>query len=86
MREQPFLPRRRSVRLNPFDYSQPHSYFITICAEDKHPLFGRVVGENEVSLTKIGGIVDACWLEIPAHFPQVELAPTSSCPTISTEF
>jgi putative transposase len=73
MREQPFLPRRRSVRLHPFDYSDSHSYFVTICAENKRPIFGKIVN-GEVALSTAGRIVDACWMEIPSHFPNVELA------------
>jgi len=74
MREQPFLPRRRSVRLPGFDYSERHSYFVTICAQGKRPIFGRIVGSNEVSLSGIGRIVQACWKEIPSHFPNADLA------------
>ncbi len=73
MREQPFLPRRRSVRLPTLDYSEPHSYFITICAKSDQPIFGRVVA-NEMVLSAIGQFVEACWLDIPSHFPNVELA------------
>jgi len=73
MRPEPFLPRRRSVRLPALDYSEPHSYFITVCARTKRPVFGRIVA-NEMVLSKVGQIVDACWMEIPSHFPNVELS------------
>jgi putative transposase len=73
MRSQSSLPRRRSIRLRILDYSEPHSYFITICSQDKRPIFGTVVA-GDVALTKIGQIVEACWREIPSHFPNVELA------------
>jgi putative transposase len=73
MRPEPFLPRRRSVRLAALDYSEPHSYFITICAKSKQPVFGRIVA-NEMVLSAIGQIVEMCWLDIPSHFPNVELA------------
>jgi len=73
MRTDSSIPRRRSVRLPLFDYSMPGAYFITICAKDKKPLFGRMHG-IDVWLTSIGKIVDECWLDIPTHFPQVELA------------
>jgi len=67
------IPRRRSIRLPTFDYSTTGAYFITICTKDKKPLFGRMEG-IDVRLTTIGKIVDECWLDIPNHFPQVELA------------
>ena len=72
MQSEPSIPRRRSIRLPKFDYSGPGAYFITICARDKRPLFGRMCG-TEVQLTKLGKIVAECWREIPNHFRQVEL-------------
>ena len=53
------IPRRRSVRLHLFDYSAQGAYFITICAKDKKPLFGRMDG-IDVRLTMIGKTVDEC--------------------------
>ncbi|HXX46131.1 MAG TPA: transposase [Candidatus Acidoferrales bacterium] len=74
MREEPLLPRRRSVRLPFFDYSTPKSYFLTICAPHKRRFFGEVI-DNVVQLNGVGRIVDACWREIPSHFVGVELGP-----------
>jgi putative transposase len=68
-----FLPRRRSVRLTGFDYSKPSAYFLTICVQDQKPLFGTVI-DQDVVLNALGRIVNECWLEIPIHFPNVELA------------
>lgn len=66
------LPNRRSVRLPGFDYSRLGQYFVTICAFQKRCLFGRVDG-SRVHLNHLGEIVQRCWTEIPAHFPQVTL-------------
>ena len=55
---------RRSLRLQEYDYSQESAYFVTICTHKKMSLF-----ENE----HIGAIVDKCWLDIPVHFPNVQL-------------
>jgi putative transposase len=66
------LPRRRSVRLPGFDYSQPAAYFLTICSREKRHVFGEIVG-GEVRLSAAGRIVDECWREIRVHFPNVEL-------------
>jgi len=64
------LPKRRSIRLPCFDYSQPGHYFITICAFRRHTLFGLI--ENScVRLKRIGEIAAACWSEIPPHFPHI---------------
>jgi len=72
MREQPFLPRRRSIRLPTFDYSQAASYFVTICVRDNRPLFGRVIN-GEMALDPFGKIADSCWRGIPNHFAGVRL-------------
>ena len=74
MRDQTFLPRRRSVRLPLFDYAQPASYFVTVCVQDMKPLFGKVIGNN-VDLSETGRIVDECWRSIPQRFTGVELGP-----------
>jgi len=72
MQSDPLIPRRRSVRLKGFNYSQPGGYFLTICTQNKEALFGRVQG-HEVTLSRLGEIAEKCWLEIPTHFTQVEL-------------
>jgi len=74
MRAQPFLPRRRSVRLPQFDYAQPGYYFLTICAKNMNGLFGQING-NDVQLSPIGRITDECWRSIPTRFAGVELGP-----------
>ena len=63
---------RRSIRLPGFDYSRPGNYFVTILADRRRCLFGRVE-ENETVLTSIGETVKTCWIDIPQHFPDVEI-------------
>lgn len=63
---------RRSIRLKGYDYSQAGAYFVTLCTEGRACLFGEVF-EDQVRLTDIGLVAEECWLEIPAHFPTVEL-------------
>jgi REP element-mobilizing transposase RayT len=58
---------RRSIRLPGFDYSRPGNYFVTILADRRRCLFGRIE-ENETVLTPIGETVKKCWIEIPQHF------------------
>jgi putative transposase len=55
---------RRSIRLKGYDYSQPGGYFVTICTRDRMLFF-----DNKNILK----IAETCWLEIPDHFPNVEL-------------
>jgi REP element-mobilizing transposase RayT len=66
------LRKRRSVRLPGFDYSSPRAYFVTIVTHHRAALFGRVV-EGQTQRSALGSIADACWREIPDHFPHVEL-------------
>ncbi|HYL83003.1 MAG TPA: transposase [Candidatus Angelobacter sp.] len=70
----PALPHRRSIRLKGHDYASPGAYFITILAHERKCLFGEVVFGN-MKLSGLGQLVNNCWLEIPRHFPSVELRP-----------
>lgn len=72
MANQPISHLRRSIRLKDYDYTQPGAYFITICTHDHAHLFGEIV-DGEMHFSNGGGIANACWQEIPNHFPQVEL-------------
>jgi hypothetical protein len=47
--------RRRSIRLKEYDYSYPGAYFITVCAWNRHCLFGKI-DSGVVHLNEIGGI------------------------------
>lgn len=64
--------RRRSIRLAGYDYGQVGAYFVTVCTANRAHLFGEVVA-GEMRLNAGGMFVEECWLEIPEHFPNVEL-------------
>lgn len=51
---------RRSIRLKDYDYSQPGLYFITICIQDKHCLFGEIEND-EMILNEYGQIAHREW-------------------------
>lgn len=64
--------RRRSIRLQGYDYTQTGAYFVTLCTYKREHLFGHVA--NDVMVLNDAGITVAdCWLAIPDHFPHVEL-------------
>jgi len=65
-------PRRRSIRLRDYDYSEAGAYFVTICAQDRRLLFGTV-DEAAVRLTACGEIVQAAWESLPARYPHISL-------------
>jgi putative transposase len=68
----PELHRRRSIRLQGYDYASRGAYFITICTQGGACLLGEIVGA-EMQLNAWGHLIDQCWRAIPDHFPQVEL-------------
>lgn len=68
----PAIHHRKSIRLKGYDYAQEGFYFITICCQDRAQLFGEIMN-GEMILNECGEIADNCWLEIPNHFPNVEL-------------
>ncbi len=49
--------KRRSIRLQGFDYSRAGAYFVTICTHDRQPLLGEIV-DGEMVLNEMGRIVE----------------------------
>ena len=63
MQNNDVLPKRKSIRLNGYDYSSCGAYFVTLCTKDKKKLFWNSVGANcvrpnEPPLSEIGKSVD----------------------------
>lgn len=56
MKYNPYLHKRKSIRLKNFDYSSPNDYFITICTKDRRNLFGKIK-DNKMVLNEIGKVV-----------------------------
>jgi len=81
MTHNPGVPQRRSLRLQGYDYAQNGAYFVTLCTDKNQPLFAAFVGAHHhapgsspvLTLNDAGVEVRRCWLEIPDHFPSVEL-------------
>jgi len=65
-------PRRRSLRLKDYDYSQEGAYFMTVCVQDRRCLFGEVI-DGAVLTSPIGQIVQQAWNELPKYYPTVKL-------------
>jgi REP element-mobilizing transposase RayT len=66
------LLRRHSTRLRARDYSTSGNYFVTLCTDERRPLFGDVV-DGVMHLNDLGRAVELSWNEIPRHFPHAEL-------------
>ncbi len=61
-----------STRLRGWDYSSCGYYFVTVCVKHREGMFGRVKN-GRMMLSEIGMIAEKCWIEIPCHFPFIEL-------------
>lgn len=66
------LHRRRSIRLQGYDYARAGAYFITICAQDRECLFGEVQN-GQVALNSAGMMVAEYWEGLEKLYPEVEL-------------
>lgn len=61
-----------STRLQTWDYSNNGAYFITICTQNRNHFFGNI--QNGImQLSEIGKLAEQYWVEIPNHFPFIEL-------------
>ena len=62
-----------STRLQKWDYGWNASYFVTICTWHRICFFGRI--ESAImNLSDIGSMAEKFWIEIPNHFPFVQLS------------
>ena len=64
--------RTTSTRLHGYDYGSNGAYFISICTQNRECFFGEIVN-NEMLLNQLGDFAHQFCLEIPNHFPFVEL-------------
>jgi hypothetical protein len=62
MTYQPDLHRRRSLRLQGYDYAQAGAYFLTLCTQDRECLFGEIV-DREMRLNDEGRVVADEWFK-----------------------
>ncbi len=63
---------RQTVRLPGYDYATPGAYFITVCTNDRVPLFANI-RDGDVIPSAAGRIVHAAWRDLPAHHRHVML-------------
>jgi len=64
--------RRPSLRLPAYDYTPPSGYFITICTQDRLPLFGEIEG-GELRLNAAGHMIEEIWAALPERFSHISL-------------
>ena len=68
----PDIHHRRSIRLKGYDYSQEGLYFVTICVQNRHCLFGRIA-DKEMILNEYGKIAYDEWFKTPNIRSNVQL-------------
>ncbi len=61
-----------SARLQSWDYSTNGAYFITICTQNREYFFGKIQ-KKDMQLSEIGKLALQFWMDIPIHFPFIEL-------------
>ena len=69
-------PVRKKMRLTGWDYSGEGTYFLTLCAKNRKPVFSRIVGcgildAPEVQLSSFGQCVRSSLEFITAHNPNI---------------
>jgi putative transposase len=64
--------RHKSIRIQGYDYSQPGTYFITICTSQKKMLFGEVT-QGIIHLSKLGEIARQELGQLPLKFSRIHL-------------
>jgi putative transposase len=65
-------PDRRRLRAEGYDYAQPGWYFVTICTQDRHCLFGAVSG-GVTDLSLAGQMVYVELQHVPERFTSIGL-------------
>ena len=80
------LPKRKTIRIKDYDYSNPGAYFITICTAKREMLFWNNVGADiirpqNIQLSRIGKIAEQGILQIKANENGQKLSNTT-IPTI----
>lgn len=70
------LPKRKTIRIKDYDYSNPGAYFITICTAKREMLFWNNVGADiirpqNIQLSRIGKIAEQGILQIETHYENV---------------
>ena len=61
-----------SNRLKNWDYGSNSAYFITICTKNRGHFFGEI-NNGKMQLNELGKNAVQFWMEIPNHFPFIEL-------------
>jgi len=64
--------RPNSLRLKGYDYSKAGFYFVTICTQGNHTIFGRI-RNGIMKLNENGRITETCLINLSNHYANMEL-------------
>jgi len=64
--------RRRSIRLQGYNYANAVAYFVTICTQNRDCLFGNII-DGTICLNESGEMIQTVWDEIPDHYCGIEV-------------
>ena len=67
-----YLPKRKSIRLRKYNYSLPNYYFVTICANNRQCLFGKI-NNGKIKLNAIGETTNKYWRQLVKQFNHISL-------------
>ena len=70
------LPKRKSIRIEDYDYSTPGAYFITACTTNREKIFWNDVGADiirpqNIPLSNAGKIVEQGVLQMAEYYENV---------------
>ena len=71
-------PIRKLPRLTGYDYTTPGAYFLTICANNKRCIFGKIIqddvcGEPYMQYSSVGKIAYECLQDMELHYDNVKI-------------
>ena len=66
----PEIHHRHSIRLKEYDYSSEGLYFITVCAQDKKCMFGKIIN-GDMYLNEAGRLVEKWYLKLQEKYPDI---------------
>ena len=72
------LPKRKNIRLNNYDYSEPGAYFITICTDKRRKILSKIVGGDvldapHVELMEYGRVADKYINQLNCHYENISV-------------
>jgi putative transposase len=63
---------RKHIRLKGYDYSADGYYFVTVCTNNRHAIFGTIEN-NQIVLNNAGKMIKSIRDEIPKYYPGIKI-------------